>query len=312
MISIIIPVYNKSNYIKDTLMSVLSQSITDIEVIVIDDGSTDNSLNIVEKIRENDHRIKLYVNPHKGVSFARNTGLKNASGEYITFIDADDTVAPDYLEQLLKYSKNDLVVSGLIEDNKSTNQKKIINAARREISFGQFGRFIFNHDNFPIFSMAVTKLYSSKIIKDNQLKFRKSQFGEDTLFVMDYIVHCKNIRVIGYAGYINQILDQTLSRKYLENIWDIVVTIPNEANRLFNLKFNKGWQYLYVRSIKLSLLNNRNRPDVFKNGCKKIAQDPSFSYLKLVKAKNISDSILVCLIKFKLYSLLLRLYKSMY
>jgi len=120
MFSIVIPLYNKEKYIKRAITSVLDQTIQDFEIIVVNDGSTDNSTNIVKSITDN--RIKLINQENQGVSVARNTGIENTKNEYIAFLDADDKWEPYFLEEIRK----------LIEINKSaglfaTNFKRVLN-----------------------------------------------------------------------------------------------------------------------------------------------------------------------------------------
>lgn len=91
-ISVIVPLYNAEKYLRDCIESILSQTFTDFECMLIDDGSKDNSLNICFEYAAKDNRIKVIQNEHKGVSYARNTGLKMAKGEYISFVDSDDEI----------------------------------------------------------------------------------------------------------------------------------------------------------------------------------------------------------------------------
>ena len=124
MISIIIPVYNTAQYLDQCLESVLVQSYTDWECIVVDDGSTDNSGEICDKWGKRDSRFVILHQKNQGVSAARNKGLERCKGEYICFIDSDDWVEPTYLSHLYDGMKNnegvDMVVSGFIfEGDKS-------------------------------------------------------------------------------------------------------------------------------------------------------------------------------------------------
>ena len=98
MFSVVIPLYNKANYVQKTIESVLNQTFSDFEVILVNDGSTDNSLEVVKEI--NDSRIRIFSKENRGVSAARNYGIKKAQYEYITFLDADDCWLPDYLETI--------------------------------------------------------------------------------------------------------------------------------------------------------------------------------------------------------------------
>ncbi|WP_049858407.1 glycosyltransferase family 2 protein [Fibrobacter succinogenes] len=99
-VSVIIPLYNTEAFIKDCLDSLVAQTFTDFEVIIVDDGSTDGGARIAASYASADTRFKLIGQPNKGPSEARNTGLKIMRGEYVTFIDSDDCVAPNFLETL--------------------------------------------------------------------------------------------------------------------------------------------------------------------------------------------------------------------
>ena len=111
--SVVIPLYNKEHFIKKAIQSVLKQSFQDFEIIIVDDGSTDRSLEIARKFES--EKLKVYTQPNQGVSVARNKGIENASGEYIAFLDADDTWNMDYLETIdeltTSYPESDIYVT---------------------------------------------------------------------------------------------------------------------------------------------------------------------------------------------------------
>ena len=114
-ISVIMPVYNKEKYIEASLRSVLEQRFNDIEILVIDDGSTDRSPEIVDQFADSDPRIRVFHVPNGGVSYARNIGLEHAQGRWIQFLDADDMLEPDYLQgavQVLEKENADILFSG--------------------------------------------------------------------------------------------------------------------------------------------------------------------------------------------------------
>ena len=100
LVSVIIPVYNREEYIEECLNSVLSQSYENFEIIIIDDGSDDRSFEICERFAENDERVKLFKGEHKGVSAARNKALDIANGDYVIFVDSDDVIHPELLKSL--------------------------------------------------------------------------------------------------------------------------------------------------------------------------------------------------------------------
>ncbi|MBQ9920107.1 MAG: glycosyltransferase family 2 protein, partial [Clostridia bacterium] len=100
-VSIIVPVYNVAEYLEDCLNSLVNQSYENIEIISINDGSKDNSLEILKTFAEKDLRIKVFDNENHGVSYTRNFGIKNCTGDYIAFVDSDDIVAKNYIEVLV-------------------------------------------------------------------------------------------------------------------------------------------------------------------------------------------------------------------
>lgn len=100
-VSVIIPVYNREKYIEEAVKSVLAQSLKDFEIIIVDDGSTDSTVQICRRLSERDERIRLFSSGHFGVSAARNKGIKNSSGDYIFFLDSDDIIHPLLLETLV-------------------------------------------------------------------------------------------------------------------------------------------------------------------------------------------------------------------
>lgn len=113
LISVIIPIYNVEKYLEKCLNSVVNQDYKNIEIILINDGSTDDSLNIANKYKEIDKRIKIFSQKNQGLSAARNTGLDKSTGEYITFIDSDDFVTKDYISYLFNLLKKNNFQSSL-------------------------------------------------------------------------------------------------------------------------------------------------------------------------------------------------------
>ena len=103
-VSIIVPVYNAEEFLEDCIKSIIYQSLEDIEVICINDGSSDNSLGILNNFQEKDNRIKIFSQENSGPAAARNLGLEKSSGEYILFVDGDDWIEPDMCEKLYEHA----------------------------------------------------------------------------------------------------------------------------------------------------------------------------------------------------------------
>lgn len=199
--SVIVPVYNCERFIDRCIKSILSQTLTNFELILVDDGSQDLSGNICDKYEKLDSRVKVIHKNNAGVSAARNSGLDVASGEFVTFIDSDDYLDSTALQHL-DSAEGDLVVNGyLLEHNDNEFKPSLRNHGNDFIDINDKTkleqRFIKG-----MFNYVFSKRYDLKIINDNQLRFDESiNLGEDTLFVLDYLKYIQNISVIDYTDY---------------------------------------------------------------------------------------------------------------
>lgn len=188
-ISVIIPVYNSSKFLAECLESVISQELKEIEIIVVNDGSTDNSLEIIKKYEKIDNRIILIDKVNEGQSKARNIGIKLARGKYIGFIDSDDYIPSDYYKKLyLKIEKenSEIVVCGVeIIDSSRNNIKMEIVDYTHKIDF------LFDKKNF---GFPVNKLYRKDILDEKNIYFDESlKLSEDFLFNLQYLLEIEKI-----------------------------------------------------------------------------------------------------------------------
>lgn len=192
--SVIVPVYNVENELNRCIDSILQQSIDNFELILINDGSTDNSGSICDKYDKKDKRVKVIHKKNGGVSSARNAGLDVAKGEYIVFVDSDDYVTCDYLEKL--YNPNvGIVLCGI--KHIMTNKNKIIVLDNKIYGTFEIGEEIINQIIETKFINTVySKMYHKEIIQKNNIRFMEDMImGEDTIFIIDYIKHIKNMEV---------------------------------------------------------------------------------------------------------------------
>lgn len=200
MISIIVPVYNTSMYLKECVESILNQTYSKIEVVIVDDGSTDNSLAICKEYRDKDKRVRIFHKENSGVSSARNLGLRMAEGDYISFCDSDDVVKPELywtLLQKLKDTGADRVCGGyeyLYPDNhrlyckprKDDGIYKCSDLIKVMIDDGTLSGFLFSGVN--------NSLFKSEIIKQNHIGFKENvKYNEDSLFSFEYALHSKTL-----------------------------------------------------------------------------------------------------------------------
>lgn len=234
-ISIIVPVYNAENTIERCIKSIVECMNTDIEIILVDDCSKDNSVNICKKLKNDYSFIKLYQNlENKGVSYTRNVGLKNASGDYILFIDSDDYVENNYIntfmECLLKYPKS-FIVCGYINDDMKYNQTKTnIVLSENQFEIGDIKDLLVKLFNHNLLQQLWNKVFIKEIIDRNNIAFDETiNVGEDFKFILDYLKYsnelCKLV-MINKPLY-HYMRDQSDSLMYNINYVHYSVAIEN-------------------------------------------------------------------------------------
>ena len=201
-VSIIMPVYNKEKYVRKAIESILAQTLTEWELIIIDDGSTDLSYSICLEYT-GDKRVKVLHTKNGGVSRARNTGLNHARGEYITFIDSDDYISEDYLEKLYK-SEYDMIISGLTKVNyEGTTLAEILPSlsGMKKISEVAAG-FYKEQIETGIYGFVAGKLVRRQVIEERHIRFNEEiQLAEDYEFYLRIYQILENIYFLRYAGY---------------------------------------------------------------------------------------------------------------
>ena len=214
VISIIVPIYNAEKTLVRCIESILAQEFSNFELIIIDDGSTDASGAICDEYAKKDFRIRVIHKQNGGVSSARNQGIDNAKGEWITFCDADDYVYPCWLTNFIDNSQDaDLVVQGIIADGNLYDFSK---KGDRIIGIDFIGDSIVCIEKLfekGILGYPWNKLFRRYIIAQNNLHFDSSiHLKEDEIFVLQYLKYCRVIQSTSKAGYYYEVPDWT--RKY--------------------------------------------------------------------------------------------------
>lgn len=216
MVSVIIPVYNGAEFLEKCLRSVMQQTYQDIEIIVIDDGSKDNSYEICERLVKEDKRIRLFRQENAGVSAARNKGMSVAKGDYITFVDADDVLLSRGIETLLEAAGNDAdLIIGSHEEFRGKHTRKVV-WEKREYTYDSEKEKISEFDKLVIFPWG--KLYKHAIITNNSLLFDPSlAFGEDHAFNFLYCKCAGKIKTCSEIVYQYRMGGMASSVKYYAN-----------------------------------------------------------------------------------------------
>ena len=265
-VSIIVPVYNVEEYIERCVNSLINQTLTDIEIILVDDSSTDSSLEICKKMALEDPRIKVIHKVNEGAGMARNSALEIATGKYIGFVDSDDYIEPDMFKSLYeiaeKYS-SDLVMSGVIfvdgnmfsqegdhirktyfdkdthfETEEDLNKLKmgIIGALPEDIDDSKYGMSIWKN------------LFRHEIIRRNNLVFQseREMLSEDALFMIDFISHIKRATGINEAFYNYCRNGESISKSYKKDKFEKSLVFANEVEKRFKKDILKKEYQIYI------------------------------------------------------------------
>lgn len=247
-ISIIIPVFNSEQYLEECLNSIQQQSYPYFKVIIVNDGSSDNSLNIAKRYELTDKRFKVFSKKNEGVSTARNYGIEHSyESDYICFVDSDDKIKKNYLETLLEKKDIDCTIGGILYTNK---ENSIANIDKQTYNLDTLGNLLSKKLQSMCFLSAWGKLYRLDIIQKYNIRFNtKLKLGEDTLFLHTYLSHCNTFHSTGEIIYIYRI-DMFSYKKYQLNCNDTLYAINQIANIYYALceKFNfqNSSYFLYI------------------------------------------------------------------
>ena len=230
MISVIMPAYNSENYVSEAIESVCKQSFADWELLIVNDGSTDHTPEIIEKYAQKDSRIKVFHRKNEGVSMARNFALNQVRGEYVTFIDSDDVYHIDRLKKLLQvfeqHKKCDVVFSrhrefrGKLYVNEERDQGKIY------ISYDDIPKkVISDSNNHFVFNIMIKAEIAQKE------KFSQIRFAEDFCYIRDCAMHCREMAILYETLYFyrrdneNAMTSHFFSEKYVSDYMKLVENI---------------------------------------------------------------------------------------
>ena len=250
-VSIIVPVYNGERYFTDCIQSILTQSFTDIEIIVINDGSTDGSLSLIKRYAQNDSRIIVINQKNKGVSAARNAGLSKAKGDYIMFVDADDyLVKNDAIELLMNFANAngnpDVVQFRRVKDTR----KQFLPVNARSLDSRILGRMIVDETINTLWD----KLYKKSIIRANSCEFPVGiRMAEDLLFNVRYFCAIKTIGFFDEELYFYREDNQeSATKKYMPNKYDDLMYVNRQMMKIFDdngIIVKNALNYIRIKNV---------------------------------------------------------------
>lgn len=265
LVTVIIPVYNAEKDINRCLESIVNQDYKNIEVLLINDGSHDNSLNILKEYEKNYKYIKVIDQKNIGVARTRNNAVKIAKGKYIMFVDNDDYIDSNYISTYINEIEKedyDIVIGGYI---RITEDKKILK--KEQLSNEPFSKFVI---------MAPwAKIYKRDFIIKNNIKFLDYKIGEDVYFNINAYFNTDNIKITNYTGYYwfyNTKSVSNTKQKSFSNSIDIIYLL-DKITKLDKYKNNKINNYYFTRYYIWFLLfaGKNSSPDKFYNEYKKIS-----------------------------------------
>ncbi|MGN0660845.1 MAG: glycosyltransferase [Oscillospiraceae bacterium] len=293
VLSIVVPVYNAEKYLSRCIESILNQRYKNFELILIDDGSTDSSGKICDEYALKDERIVVIHNVNKGVSEARNTGIANASGKYLAFVDSDDFVNDDIYEKMIGYaSEKSMPMCGhfLVDENATIKNSRKVYSVDGEVPLNRFFEFCEN------FSMNVpwNKIFITDIIKKNNLLFRKDlSLGEDLIFCLNYLRYIKNIYVINEPlyNYMQITGSVSLSQRYRDDFYYSQVCILNslmDTFKFLNVDFEPYRKRFYTLALDLLLQCMSHQ---YKSDCPKSKKEIIKFNSNIMKSTLYRDSL---------------------
>lgn len=248
VLSIIIPVYNKELYLKRCIDSIINQTYKELDIVIINDGSTDNSLEILKEYENKDNRIKLINKQNGGVASARNAGIKSATGNYITFIDADDKIDSNMMKsmfEILKSTNVQVVKCWYVEEY--ANEQKYVSMELKENQVEISSRDGFIETIYPMLintyrlNSCCGVLIDVNVIKENNISFDESiATGEDFLFICNIITHIERITLINNPYYHYFMTENSITRtRNMEQLKSKCIQKTRNYSMLYD--FIKRW-----------------------------------------------------------------------
>ena len=305
LISIIMPVYNSEKYVSEAIESVRNQSYKKWELVIVNDGSTDGSSEIIDAYAKQDSRIRVFHKENEGVSMARNFALEQVSGKYITFIDSDDVYHVDRLKRMLQvfeqYTNCDIVFSRHKEFKGSLNLNEIITSETIEISDDNILKKVISDSNNHFVWNTMLK---SEIAKKE--KFAQLRFAEDFCYIRDCAYYCRKMAVLDDILYFyrrdneNAMTSHFFSEKYVPDYMKLVENIYHfcKSHKLEDNFYKKMVAHEYAQN------SMRIRKSTSYSKFVTCMNDKKFrAGIKFADASQCTlfEKLLFCMVKHKIY-----------
>lgn len=293
-VSVIIPVYNVEKYLKQCLDSVVNQTLKDVEIIVINDSSTDNSLLIVQEYANKYKNIKLINKQNEGCYKARNVGLEAATGEYIAFLDSDDYVEPNIYEKLYLKAKEtdaDIVSSNyyILQDNKL----KLVDFSSSTALLGKSNNSLVGAENILLDAIIWSRIFKRQMLVDKQIKFHSDIYmADDAFFHIVTMLNSKKIFYIPDVLYTYRVSRKdSITSSYNERNFDCIKVAKKIMDYAIANNMEHFMSQIVAFVLRLNILgynrlSNSYKKEYFKQMCKFIDDYSISSKTKIVFIKK--------------------------
>ena len=290
-VSVIVPVYNVEKYLEKCLDSLASQTLKDIEVIIVNDGSPDNSQTIIDKYVKKYPNMRCYIKPNGGLSDARNYGLKYAKGEYIAFLDSDDYVTDDMYQLMYIKAKSgnfDMVVCDInyVYPDKTLKVSNGIKSDNENIKKAYL----------TIHPAAWNKIFKKELF-EHKVLFKKGVWFEDVEFIYRLLPYIKNIGVIHepFNQYVQRdgSITNTVNPKIYDYIHNLNGVVDYYKKKKIYDEYKKELEYVYVRYIYATFIKSIKRYDYieYKKGVNEAIKNVKEHFPKYRKNKYFYKSL---------------------
>lgn len=320
LVSVIVPVYNSENYLKRCVESILRQTYTDLQIILVDDGSSDRSLSICNEFAMKDERVLVVNQSNQGVSSARNRGLTETRGDYILFVDSDDYLIEDCVEKLVDAvvdGEDAVIICGYLIRDENSNIVESGEQPSNKTTDDIYDFFYNILVSRNILGSVWRTLFPVNIIKKYNIAFPKCALAEDQIFILNTVTKTENIKFIKdnlYVYYLNS--KSSTHQKYKVNfLQDRQIYFQNILDIIKNCDFDKNQKNELIGHVIL-----RERKNLFFNAA--FAVDPKKEYKELKKSifykykvdrkieldwwsrLTLIDKIVACLMRFHMIHLM--------
>lgn len=258
-LTVIVPAYNVEKYIEKCLASLVNQTYKNLKILVVNDGSTDNTKQIIEKYEKKYENLKLLNKENGGLSSARNFGLKNTKTKYVTFVDGDDYLELSTYELIMKKMEEEKTDLGIFNFKKVYSQKIIDSKLDEKIYNKNFLKYLFSKST-EVNIVVWNKIFKTDIILKNKIYFENRAYFEDTGFIFRYLYFIKKISLVELPLYNYIQRENSITKKFnpiiinsCENTYKIIKEFYRENNNYE--KYKNEIEDMYLR-MKIYTLNN--------------------------------------------------------